>query len=63
MLLIEFKRGYEGVLWVMTQAVEALLPPFAERGAGGIARTGGMNETGGVWYGRLAIADHSWGHG
>jgi len=34
-LLIEFKRGYEGVLWVMTQAVEALLPPFAERGGQG----------------------------
>ena len=34
-LLIEFKRGYEGVLWVMTQAVEALLPPFAERGGRG----------------------------
>ena len=52
----------KGYRWVMTQAMEALLPPFAERGSGGIARTGGMNETGGVWYGRLAIADHSWGY-
>ena len=37
--------------------MEALLPPFAERGAGGIARTGGGNATGGEWYWRLAIAD------
>ena len=49
----------KGYRWVMTQAVEALLPPFAERGAGGIARTGGMNETGREWYWRLAIAGMS----
>ena len=49
----------KGYRWVMTQAMEALLPPFAEGGAGGIARTGGMNEIGGEWYWRLVIADHS----